>query len=68
MVDFGQLQTDGSVTNVRTIEQSSILACPFFILAPEHYRADESCRCDDPEHAEMTEWGYIWNANAKRWN
>jgi hypothetical protein len=30
-------------------------------MVPEHYRDDNSCRCDDESHTEMAEWGYKWN-------
>lgn len=60
MTEFGDLHPDGSFTNARTIKQSDLAACPHLILVPEHYRADGSCRCDDPTHAEMKEWGYTW--------
>ena len=41
-------------------QQASIGACPFVIFNPSHYRADETCKCDDPdEQAKMIEkWGY----------
>ena len=37
-----------------------IVKCPFFIMVPEHYREDGTCKCDDPEHRRMMirEWGY----------
>jgi hypothetical protein len=54
------------VVPVRTIKQSSIGNCPHFIFDPEHYRADESCRCDDPNHTDMAEWGYVWDG--KLWS
>jgi hypothetical protein len=59
-IRFGTLQPDGTLTNQRVIKRSSIQACPFFILMPEHYREDGSCRCDDPEHRKLmiAEWGY----------
>ena len=57
----GQLRT----VKVRSLNQESILKCPHFILAAEHYRDDESCRCDDKAHGEMKEWGYKWKG--KRW-
>ena len=59
-IQFGTLQPDGTLTNQRTIKQSSIQACPFVIMVPEHYREDGSCKCDDPEHRKMmiAEWGY----------
>lgn len=61
MTIFGNLHPDGTLTDVRMISQSAILACPHCILVPEHYRDDESCRCDDSTHQEMVEWGYRWN-------
>lgn len=67
MVEFSNatLGKDGSlsVTKVRRIRQSSILACPHFMMVAEHYRSDESCRCDDPDHLEMAEWGYEWDGS-----
>lgn len=67
MVRFGQLNPDGTVTNARTIKSSSIGKCPFYILDPEHYREDESCRCDDPDHEIMDSWGYTWDKETGRW-
>ena len=68
MVEFseGKLEDDGrtlSVKHIRTIQQSSIGKCAHFIMMPEHYREDESCRCDDASHTEMAEWGYVWDGN-----
>jgi hypothetical protein len=61
-VIFGDVSPDGEVTNCRTIKHASIAACPFAIMVASHYReSDESCRCDDPDHGEMAEWGYRWN-------
>jgi len=65
----GKLEGDGrtlTVKHVRTLSRSSIGKCPHLIMVPGHYRADESCRCDDPSHTEMSEWGYAWNG--KLWN
>jgi len=64
---FGELLPDGTVRGERFINQASIVKCPHFIMAPEHYRTDESCRCDDPSHMEMAAWGYIWDTEALRW-
>lgn len=61
MTEFGTLHPDGTITDARTIQQSSLAACPHFILVPSHYRADETCRCDDPGATEMAEWGYEWD-------
>ena len=69
MVEFSEGKLDGdvfSVRHVRTIQQSSVRKCPHFVLTPEHYREDESCRCDDPNHTDMAEWGYVWDG--KFWN
>jgi len=45
---------------VRVLRTMDIKKCRFVILAPEHYRDDGSCKCDDPEHREMMirEWEY----------
>ena len=51
---------------VRILRQSDLLACPYVIMMPEHYRQDGRCRCDDPSHVEMSEWGYTWDG--KCWN
>jgi len=42
------------------VKQSTIQACPHVIFDVSHYRADGSCKCDDPtEQARMIrEWGY----------
>jgi hypothetical protein len=46
--------------SVRVIKQADLLKCPFAIIAPEHYRADGTCRCDDVEHQNFMKrnWGY----------
>jgi len=67
MTEFGALGPDG-YEHVRTLSQAAMRACPHRIMAPEHYREDESCRCDDESHAEMAEWGYSWDAEAGRWD
>jgi hypothetical protein len=60
MTRFSTLNPDGTETNVRDINQRDLLACPHAILVADHYREDGTCRCDDPENAEMAEWGYTW--------
>ena len=62
----GVLDDSGSlkITEVRTLEQSSIQKCPHYIMVAEHYRADESCRCDDESHVVMSEWGYVWSGDS----
>jgi hypothetical protein len=69
MVEFSEGKLEGgtfSVRHVRTIQQSSIGNCPHFIFDPGHYREDETCRCNDPSHTDMAEWGYAWDGNS--WN
>ena len=67
MVRFSKLNPDGTETNIRNINQSDLTKCPHYILMPEHYRQDGSCRCNDKTHTEMREWGYRWNNKINRW-
>lgn len=53
------------VTTVKTIKRSDVAACPHLIIVPEHYRQSGVCRCTDPDHTEMADWGYVWNG--RRW-
>jgi hypothetical protein len=62
---FGDLQKDGTVANSRTISSASLAACPHNIWVADHYREDETCRCDDPDHELMVEGGYVWSGS--RW-
>lgn len=52
---------------VHVIKNSDIRACPHFIMVPEHYRPDGSCRCNEPQHTVMRDWGYTWDAKKGRW-
>ena len=61
MTTFGKLNLDGTFSYVRDIDQSNMLKCPHCIMVPEHYREDQSCRCNDETHTEMESWGYIWD-------
>lgn len=65
MIQFGELQPDGTVTNVRVITEGAIRACPHVIFMAEHYREDGTCRCDDPAHKKMAEWGYVWSEQGR---
>jgi hypothetical protein len=49
----------------RSLPQAALANCPHFIFMPEHYREDNTCRCNDKAHKEMKEWGYKWKSN--RW-
>lgn len=67
MVRFSTLNPDGSEVNVRFIDQADIARCPHAIFVPNHYRADGSCKCNDPNETVMKEWGYRWDKTLKRW-
>lgn len=41
--------------------------CSHRILKPEHYRPNGTCRCDDPNHIQMEDWGYEWEDDEKLW-
>lgn len=60
MTMFSTLHPDGSLTDVRTMEQSRFGECPFFIMVPEHYRGNEGCLCSNKAHRRMMmrEWEY----------
>jgi len=58
---FNTMSANGTIIHNRTISRESMLACPYTIMMPDHYRDDQSCRCDDPGHLEMIEWEYKWN-------
>ena len=53
---------DGKLVEVeaREIANSDVAKCPHTIFVADHYRTDGSCRCNDPTHLEMHEWGYRW--------
>lgn len=56
-IQFGTLHPDGTLTNQRAIPKAAIAACPQYILVPEHYREDGSCRCDEGRYDDDTgEW------------
>lgn len=71
MIRYSELVPDehGNMVevNVREIPYTSIRACPHFIMVSEHYGADNRCRCTDPTHAQMVDWGYTWDRDAERW-
>ena len=39
-----------------------------FHYGPQHYRADNTCKCNDPDEIVMREWGYKWNKTRKQWS
>jgi len=66
-ITFGTLNPDGQLSNVRLIKQSDIAACPHCIIVASHYRADGSCKCNDPDEKIMKEWGYRWSKAKGIW-
>ena len=54
-------------TDIREIPQSAMMKCEHFIMSPVHYRADNTCRCNDITHTEMIGWGYQWGSVGRRW-
>lgn len=47
-ITFGDLHEDGTLTNVRVLSAADIKRCPTVIFLPSHYRADGTCRHDEP--------------------
>lgn len=62
-VRFSEMDASGVESNVRVIKQSDLQRCPHTILVADHYRDDGSCRCDDPDHLVMAEWGWVWDGS-----
>ena len=62
MTRFSTLHPDGSETDVREIDQSTFLKCPFVIIIPEHYDTTDgaACLCHNPVYRKdvMRAWGY----------
>jgi hypothetical protein len=56
-IKFGTLHPDGTLTNQRSLPKAAVAACPQYILVPEHYREDNTCRCDEGHYDDETgEW------------
>lgn len=49
------------------LEHPSIRKCRHHIIAPEHYRTDGTCKCNDPHETAMRESGYRWDRKRKLW-
>jgi len=47
-----------------TMKQSDVHKCPHYIMMPDHYNNDGSCKCTDFSHAEMLTWGYTWDGKS----
>jgi len=50
-------------TDIRNVPQRAMMECPHFIMVSEHYRNDNTCRCNDATHYEMAGWGYQWDGS-----
>ena len=61
IVMFGTFK-DGTLTDIRTVDQSTFARCPFVIMLLEHYDTETGklCRCYDPVYRKqvMKAWGY----------
>jgi hypothetical protein len=66
-VVFSEVLTDGSIETTRKLTQQNLRDCPHFIIDPTHYRDNGICRCGDPYHSIMKEWGYTWSVDRKEW-
>jgi hypothetical protein len=65
--DYILPRTSSGGMTTATIQQSIVRSCPHYIFSIDHYRGDGSCRCDDRQHIEMIEWGYVWNVDSNQW-
>jgi hypothetical protein len=59
---MGKLHSNQPSNNtiVRHLSGDGIRKCRFFIMNPDHYREDGSCKCNDPDHRAMMirSWEY----------
>jgi hypothetical protein len=59
---WGDWDVDSGIGGSYAVQmpQSMIGGCPFVIFQPDHYRADGSCKCDDPHERKkmIEEWEY----------
>lgn len=46
---------------------SDVMQCPHRIMYRGHYNPDGSCRCFDPFHKFMIDWGFEWDKNRQVW-
>ena len=67
MTKFGTLDPDGHYEEVGEVSQDDMKKCPHFIMLWEHYRADGTCKCNDPDHTVMLAWGYVWDVPTEQW-
>lgn len=46
------------------LKQSDVHKCPHYIMHPDHYRDNGSCRCDDLSNKDMIFYGYVWDGKS----
>ena len=46
------------------LKQSDVHKCPHYIMHPDHYRDNGSCRCDDLSNKDMIAYGYVWDGKS----
>ena len=49
---------------VYTMKQTDVHNCPHYIMMPNHYRDDGTCKCNELGHQDMLAWGYVWNGKS----
>jgi len=49
---------------VYTMKQVDVHNCPHYIMMPDHYRDDGTCKCNELGHQDMLAWGYVWNGKS----
>lgn len=66
---WGDWDVDSGIggSHAVSMSQGMIGGCPHYIFVPDHYRADGTCKCNDPHDSSMKEWGYAWDNDLARW-
>ena len=49
---------------VYTMKQTDVHNCPHYIMMPNHYRDDGTCKCNELGHQVMLAWGYVWDGKS----
>ena len=49
---------------VYTMKQTDVHNCPHYIMMPNHYRDDGTCKCNELGHQDMLAWGYVWDGKS----
>ena len=49
---------------VYTMKQTDVHNCPHYIMMPNHYRDDGTCKCNELGHQDMLALGYVWDGKS----